>query len=230
MLDLSGKRYGRLVAIEPCGRSHDGNIVWKCQCDCGNMTSVTSHNLRSGHTRSCGCLVRDGLVSRNKKDTKFDLSGQFGIGYATNTGKKFIFDKEDFNLLKGHSWFENDQGYIMTSLRGRSMRMHRMLVNCKDGDIIDHRNRNRVDNRRCNLRIATRQLNGMNRGANKNSRTGVKGVGFDMKSKRYIARMVVDGMSIHLGTFRTQEEAQMARQKAEERYFGEFAYREEVVV
>ena len=110
------------------------------------------------------------------------------------------------------------------------MRMHRMLVNCKDGDIIDHRNRNRVDNRRCNLRIATRQLNGMNRGANKNSRTGVKGVGFDMKSKRYIARMVVDGMSIHLGTFRTQEEAQMARQKAEERYFGEFAYREEVVV
>lgn len=174
--------------------------------------------------------MRDGLVSRNKKDTKFDLSGQFGIGYATNTGKKFIFDKDDFDLLKGHAWFENDQGYIMTSLGKRSMRMHRMLVNCKDGDIIDHRNRNRVDNRRCNLRVATRQLNGMNRGANKNSRTGVKGVGFDTRSKRYIARMVVDGMSIHLGTFRTQEEAQKARQTAEERCFGEFAYREEVVV
>lgn len=230
MLNLSGVRFGKLVAIEPCGRSADGNVIWKCKCDCGNTTTVSSNNLRTGHTRSCGCLAKESLVERNKKDTTFDLTGQFGIGYTTNTGKRFIFDKEDFNLLKDYAWFENDQGYIITSLRGRSMRMHRMIVNCGDNDIIDHRNRNRVDNRRCNLRIATRQLNGMNRGANKNSRTGIKGVSFDTRSKRYVARIVVNGVSIHLGTFKTQEEAQSARQTAEERYFGEFAYREEVVV
>lgn len=54
--DLSGKRFHSLVAIEPLRCRRSGSRVWKCQCDCGNTHSVTTHNLLSGNVKSCGCL------------------------------------------------------------------------------------------------------------------------------------------------------------------------------
>lgn len=70
-LDLKNKRFGKLVAIEPCGKSKNGAILWRCLCDCGNETVVTSSNLNSGSTMSCGCLYHDGT---NKKSYKHGLS------------------------------------------------------------------------------------------------------------------------------------------------------------
>ena len=59
MLDLTDQRFGKLVAIEPTEKRRDRKIVWHCLCDCGNETFVTSSHLRSGHTKSCGCLRED---------------------------------------------------------------------------------------------------------------------------------------------------------------------------
>jgi len=53
--DITGKRFGRLVAIQPEEKRKHSYAVWVCKCDCGNLTSVTSGNLSSGNTRSCGC-------------------------------------------------------------------------------------------------------------------------------------------------------------------------------
>ena len=55
--DISGKRFGRLVAIEPTKKRVHGNgcIVWRCQCDCGNIHYVNGNALRSGHIQGCGC-------------------------------------------------------------------------------------------------------------------------------------------------------------------------------
>lgn len=58
-LDLRGKRFTRLVAIERVENAPNGLAVWKCQCDCGNITFVRSSNLMSGAVKSCGCLTRD---------------------------------------------------------------------------------------------------------------------------------------------------------------------------
>ena len=56
-IDYTGKRFGRLVVIGEAGRSpHGGNVIWQCQCDCGQSRSVLSTSLRLGDTRSCGCL------------------------------------------------------------------------------------------------------------------------------------------------------------------------------
>ncbi len=57
VLDLAGKRFGRLIAVRlhPYLMKHT-NRVWECKCDCGKTTFVTSHDLSSGHTKSCGCL------------------------------------------------------------------------------------------------------------------------------------------------------------------------------
>lgn len=55
-LDLSGKRFGRLVALSPVGRDMKRQTVWAARCDCGAQTEVTGSSMKNGHTRSCGCL------------------------------------------------------------------------------------------------------------------------------------------------------------------------------
>lgn len=65
MKDITGQRFGRLVAIEPTKRrSSGGSPYWLCECDCGNETIVVSYRLQSGVTKSCGCLRAE--VAREK--------------------------------------------------------------------------------------------------------------------------------------------------------------------
>lgn len=58
---LVGKRYTRLIVIQENGRNKHGNVMWLCQCDCGNQLVVSTNSLNRGNTRSCGCLHRDYL-------------------------------------------------------------------------------------------------------------------------------------------------------------------------
>ena len=64
--DLRGKRFGKLVAVIPIGKNNSGHYVWKCDCDCGNITTVSSTDLLQGLTQSCGCIQHDMLINRNK--------------------------------------------------------------------------------------------------------------------------------------------------------------------
>lgn len=61
--DLTGQRFGRLVALEATGRTKDRRILWMCRCDCSNITFVSIGNLTKGHTKSCGCLHREQSTS-----------------------------------------------------------------------------------------------------------------------------------------------------------------------
>ena len=56
MEDLTGRRFGRLVAIRPTGRRASGSVVWECQCDCGRAVEVAASSLKNGGTKSCGCI------------------------------------------------------------------------------------------------------------------------------------------------------------------------------
>ena len=57
--DISGNRFGKLVAIKPTDRRNGTNKIWELKCDCGNITYADTGNLRSGSTRSCGCLHKE---------------------------------------------------------------------------------------------------------------------------------------------------------------------------
>ena len=57
-IDLTGARFGKLVALRPSGMDSTGKTVWECACDCGANTKATSLNLKKGNTKSCGCLKR----------------------------------------------------------------------------------------------------------------------------------------------------------------------------
>jgi hypothetical protein len=55
-IDITGKRYGKLLVLEECGRDERKNVLWKCKCDCGNYKNVNTNKLVKGNTKSCGCL------------------------------------------------------------------------------------------------------------------------------------------------------------------------------
>jgi len=58
--DLTGQRFGKLVAIKPTDERKNGYVVWECKCDCGSTTYVPTSLLTSGNTSSCGCLKKVG--------------------------------------------------------------------------------------------------------------------------------------------------------------------------
>lgn len=57
--DLTGKRFGRLTVLGDSGERKSRRILWKCQCDCGNIVLVDRTSLQSQHTQSCGCYMRE---------------------------------------------------------------------------------------------------------------------------------------------------------------------------
>lgn len=63
--DITGQRFGRLVALGPVARDASRNVKWKCLCDCGNTSNVLSANLLCGQTKSCGCLQKEVAMCHN---------------------------------------------------------------------------------------------------------------------------------------------------------------------
>ena len=59
LIDETGNYYGRLKVLEEAGRDRFGEVLWLCQCDCGNFAIVQGSHLRNGNTKSCGCLQRE---------------------------------------------------------------------------------------------------------------------------------------------------------------------------
>lgn len=59
LIDLTGRRFGRLTVIEEGGRDNFRQALWKCKCDCGNEVDVRGYSLRVGNTQSCGCLQKE---------------------------------------------------------------------------------------------------------------------------------------------------------------------------
>lgn len=229
--DISGCKFGRLKVLyrTTSTKTRSGAIPnWICLCDCGNIISVTYNALKNGFSISCGCYNREKAQQR-KKFNKYDLdSNPYGIGWTTNTNKEFYFDLEDYDKIKNYCWYENDQGYIIGVIdRHTNIRLHRLVMDAQPGDLVDHKFGKRYDNRKSELRFATKQTNGINRGCNITNNLGAKGVSMT-KSGKYSAKIMVDGKQHHLGTFATLEEAKEVRFQAEQHYFGDFAYTQQV--
>lgn len=237
--DLTGRRFGRLTVtrqtedkIRPCGK-HEAQ--WICVCSCDNKKIVAvGTELKRGHTTSCGCLRNEKISKANKKENVFDLdSAEYAIGY-TAKGEKFWFDKEDYDLVKKYCWHYY-QGYVMTNGEDHhKIYLHRLVMGVTDCNVcVDHiihppYPQHKIDNRKSNLRITTNQQNTMNRSLNRNNSSGVTGVTWDKKNNNWRAYIRFNWKLIHLGSFINKEDAIAARKAAEEKYFGEYAYKEEL--
>lgn len=62
MIDMIGKKFGKLTVITKTSATKNGSIVWECQCDCGKTRLATSRELNSGSVKSCGCLRKKGMI------------------------------------------------------------------------------------------------------------------------------------------------------------------------
>lgn len=225
--------FGRLTVIKCGGPDKNHKMTWWCQCNCENKTikKYIGTDLLSRKVQSCGCLHREIVAFNNKnnkkKTNKYDLSGEYGIGWTSNTNKEFYFDLEDYDKIKDYCWNEDNNGYLSTNIyKNTTIKFHRIILNMTKEDFkkVDHIKHNKLDNRKTELRICTNQNNCMNQGLSKNNTSGVTGVSFHKKTKKWQAYIKVNFRYIYLGLFADFDNAVKARKDAEEKYFGEYSY------
>ncbi len=143
-------------------------------------------------------------------------------------GMHTIVDAEDYETLRLYKWHAMQSGYAARRVGTRIILMHRVILNAPDGLMVDHINGDPTDNRRCNLRLATSQQNHFNRRPRKKATSQYKGVDWNSRVKRWRVQIYANGKHMTLGYFKTAEEAALVYNEAARKYFGEFAFLNEV--
>jgi hypothetical protein len=150
-------------------------------------------------------------------------------------GKFALVDDEDFDELSKHQWYYHHQGYALRNFRkdnGKQGKiyMHRAVLNPEEGVDTDHINRDKLDNRRGNLRVATRSQNCINQKKRSDGNLSkYKGVTYKAAGKRrWCAQLRKKGEKALIKWFFTEEGAGLAYNVMAKRYFGEYANLNEV--
>ena len=206
LIDLTGKKFGRLTVIKRARNNSFRDVLWLCSCSCGNETIVRGVELRKGDTRSCGCLHKDvvtihgfykhplydcwkGLMRRCYKETDrcYKDYGKRGISVCDEWHdiSTFIIDVE--SLLGSRP-----KGYTIDRINN-------------DGNY-EHNN----------VRWATMSEQNINRRVPKNNTSTHRGIHFNRSTKKWQANIKHKGKRFYLGEFKDFTEAVKARKKAEE--------------
>ena len=140
---------------------------------------------------------------------------------GAGASKTFMICIKDLDRVLSHDWYLNKSGYPF-SYTAIYHTLHRFLLGRQEkGMVIDHMNRNRLDNRRCNLRVISSKENSYNRTKNSNSNNKYKGV--QKRGNKFIAIITKDGIRREIPGFYTEEEAARTYDMMAEEMFGEFA-------
>jgi hypothetical protein len=147
-------------------------------------------------------------------------------------------DDEDYDKISKYKWYFNKPLYLRNglyvfisnkywyelngTLKHYTVTLHRYIMNAKKGEEVDHILGNGLDLRKSQLRICTRKQNAKNRRLNSNNSSGFKGVNYNIRINKWIARIQIDGKRFHLGCFDTPEEAYEVYDKKAKVEFGEF--------
>lgn len=192
----------------------------------GENVSVIARSMGVSRPSVANELVRQGVFCKRVKRRPEIVEN--GVLVPLTRGLTAIVDLCDYERISRYSWHATKSSwhktwYARAKVNGKTVPLHRFLFGLAVGDPreVDHRNRNGLDNRRCNLRLCTPRENKCNQSTYRNNRLGTKGVTRRSES-RYQARITVDGETVNLGCFKTVGEARAAYQRAAGERFGEF--------
>ncbi len=201
-----------------------------CHCGCGQKTKIIRLTSNE-HGRVAGephRFVRGHNARGLCRAPIIDSQDRGWREILLTKGMVTIVDAADYEWLSSFNWQANKAYLGFYAMRkvwvgktSTNVLMHRFIMGAESGQEIDHVNGNRLDNRRSNLRFATREQNARNRKTPSNNKSGYKGV--RLERRKWRARIQFDGKQISLGNFETPEEAAYAYNEAAKRYYGEFA-------
>lgn len=143
----------------------------------------------------------------------YDGMARVSLGHSVYT----LIDDSDLHLVEGLSWHKANgyavhSRYVGPNKPVEKVRMHRLILGLGRGDAIevDHVNGDGLDNRRANLRKASRALNMQNRARGGYGRSCFRGVSYKQNNGRWLAKAKMGGKDFHIGVYDTEKEAGMA--------------------
>lgn len=232
-LDLVGKKFGRLY-VKRFAYVKNGRTFWVCVCDCNSDKEIIimGKYLTNGDTKSCGCLnlekARQMGLNNKKYNNYYQTDDVIHVKFF-NCNDEFLCDVGDWEKAKEICWFKNNTGYARGEINDKFILFHDYILNI-DSDCeaeVDHISGNRLDNRKCNLRLCSRKENAYNKGLYSNNTSGVTGVSWHKTYGKWSAYIQKDKINILLGYFDTYEDAVKSRNEAEVKYFGEYSRKAE---
>ncbi len=206
LIDLTGNKYGKLTVIKKVGSKY-GQSYWLCRCECDNEFEISGNYLKKRGSINCKkCSINI-----------WEFKDDYVVGY-TSKGEKFLIDAEDYGKVSKYSWCINETGYVVTGKTGGGLiRLHRFVMKARKGEYVDHIYHEITDNRKSKLRLCSNAENTKNR-------KNVKGYTWDKKNRKYQAKIRLNGKTIHMGRFETEDEARLAYCTKALELFGEFAH------
>lgn len=213
----AGDKFNRLTIIRevesrrlPCGKLTRYVL---CKCDCGREVVEALIPVVRGNIKGCKCGIGLSNTITHSKVNRYILKGDI-VEVYDNKNHLFIIDAEDLDKIKLHYFQEDGHGYIRCPKLKVSL--HRYLMQPSESMVVDHINGDASDNRKSNLRVCSQKENMLNQHK-------VKGFSFKSKLNKWQAYIGYNGKTIHLGYYKTADEAKAARREAELKYFGDYA-------
>lgn len=139
----------------------------------------------------------------------------------TVRGDVILVSDSDFERVKQHCWSVDSKGYANAGGKrlGGTVRLHRFIMGNTKGLHVDHINRNKLDNRRDNLRLVTNQQNHFNLSLAKNNKSGCTGVYYNKQCRKWCCQICHNGRCVHSELFDKKEDAVNKRHELEGIYF-----------
>jgi hypothetical protein len=128
----------------------------------------------------------------------------------------------DLELVSQYSWYEN-KGYAVTYSKGKRIKMHRLIMKAAPGQAVDHKDTDKLNNQKSNLRFCTTTQNNRNGVLRKDNPTGYIGVTVDPSTGHFRPNIYKDGKAVSFGQFLDKYHAALARDLWAVDMYGEFA-------